>query len=79
LSLVGDSPWKDYVKGRDSVGGDDHKLFFKHVYVAYFTFVKAFLFRKGKMSFFDGFAHEEFVWAKIEKSIWLAVNLQVIY
>jgi hypothetical protein len=31
------------------------------------------------MSFFDRFAHEEFVWAKIEKSIWLAVNLPVIY
>jgi len=31
------------------------------------------------MSFFDGFAHEEFVWAKIEKSIWLAANSQVIY
>jgi hypothetical protein len=31
------------------------------------------------MSFFDGFAHEEFVWAIIEKSIWLAVKLPVIY
>jgi hypothetical protein len=27
------------------------------------------------MSFFDGLAHEEFVWAKIEKSIWLSGEL----
>jgi hypothetical protein len=79
LSLVGNGPRKDYVKGRDSIGSHDYKLFFKHVYVTYFTLVKAFLSWKGKMSFFDGFAHEEFVWAKIEKSIWLALNLPVIY
>jgi len=31
------------------------------------------------MSFFNSFAHEEFVWAKIEKSILQAMNLIVNY